>query len=531
MTFRKLAALILFSLCQVLPMTACAQAGKAQNKPITSDDYDHQLAVKCVNGTFVGKRKQQVDSWKGIPYVKEQPVGQNRWQEPAPAEPRDGVFEAYNFGPIAWQPSLLFLPELKAAAKSEACQSLNIWRNAQDQTPNKAVMVWIHGGGFSMGSSSQSLYDGHNLVAAHPDVIMVSVNYRLNVFGFMDLSGVPGGENYPNAGNLGLMDQAEAIHWIHENIAAFGGNPQNITIFGESAGGCSVCYLPFVPRAKGLIARVIAESGNYSFSTSVEKARETTEKVLKRLNCKNMQDLLKQDARKMAQAVADMSFEFWPVRDGRIIPQDAYAAVAAGELKDIPFLCGCNKDEMRTFVMGLGGSGKFAQNMKPWMDTQASALPPELRNALQTHLDKLPQDDFARALDWSNQTLFFLPCCWQMECHAKAGGRCYQYLFAIEAKNPALGAFHGAEIAYVLNNLQHSPLPMKGKSQIIPQQLQTLWINFAKHGVPSADGITWPCYDTSTRQVMRITEKGLHVDTACKEYDPAIFPLAQFFLR
>ncbi|MBQ6968745.1 MAG: carboxylesterase family protein, partial [Synergistaceae bacterium] len=218
------------------------RAQYGENKPITDGNYDKSLAVKCVNGTFVGKNNDGVIAYKGIPFVGKQPVGELRWKAPVNVVPDDGVYEAYYIGK---NPCQLENRSQVAAlyVQGEDCLYLNVWR-ADDGGTKKPVMVWIHGGAFEYGGTAEPREDGGNFVRENPDVIFVSIAYRLGAFGFLHLSHLPDGNDYPDAQNLGIMDQMMALKWIHENVANFGGDPDNVTIWGESAGGDSVTTLP-----------------------------------------------------------------------------------------------------------------------------------------------------------------------------------------------------------------------------------------------------------------------------------------------
>lgn len=198
-----------------------------ENKKITGD-YDKSLAVKCVNGTFVGRRNAGVIAYKGIPFTGKPPVGSLRWKAPADCVPDDGVYEAYYNAKSARQ-KVSDTERASLYYQSEDCLYLNIWK-ADDSTTKKPVMVWIHGGAFELGGTVEPVSELHNFVKENPEVIAVSITYRLGVFGFFHLSHLSDGKDYPDAQNLGLMDQIAALKWIHENIANFGGDPDNVTI-------------------------------------------------------------------------------------------------------------------------------------------------------------------------------------------------------------------------------------------------------------------------------------------------------------
>ena len=187
--------------------------------------------------------------FKGIPFVGEQPGGKNRYKAPVPFEADDGVYEAYFYEKSPCQ-EVEESEEASFYPQSEACLYLNVWKNMDDTSEKKPVMVWIHGGAFEQGGTVEPLYQGFNFAKANPDVTLVTITYRIGAMGFIHLSQLPDGADYPDAQSLGLLDQQMALRWIYENIVGFGGDPQNITVFGESAGGCSVTLLPLMPEAK-----------------------------------------------------------------------------------------------------------------------------------------------------------------------------------------------------------------------------------------------------------------------------------------
>ena len=240
------------------------QALYGENRPITDGNYDKSLAARCINGTFVGKMDDGVIAYKGIPFVGRQPVGELRWKAPVDVTADDGVYEAYYFGKCP--------PQIESYAQmgslypqGEDCLYLNVWTAAKASEEKKPVLVWIHGGAYEIGGVAEPREEGTNFVRENPDVIFVSIEYRLNVFGFLHLSHLPDGADYQDAQNLGMMDQMMALKWVHENIAAFGGDPDNVTIIGQSAGGGSVTLLPLIEGSHAYFKSVIAESGSPGF--------------------------------------------------------------------------------------------------------------------------------------------------------------------------------------------------------------------------------------------------------------------------
>ena len=281
-----------FCMCSCSAQTeeikAKMQALYGENR-IIEGAFDETLAVRCGNGTFVGLKNGDVVSYKGIPYA-EAPVGELRWKPPVDAMDSNAVREACYFGPSPVQtewPSEVgsYYPQ------SEDCLTLNIWTNRSGPSSGKSVMVFFHGGSYGWGAVSDPIYDGHNLIEKYDDVILVTVEYRLGIFGFIDFSSVPGGEAYAESGNLGLLDQVCALRWIRKNIAAFGGDPDNVTVFGESAGAGSVSLLPLIDGTEGLFRRVIAESGSVALTYGKEECRNLTNLLLEESGCSTMEEL------------------------------------------------------------------------------------------------------------------------------------------------------------------------------------------------------------------------------------------------
>ena len=325
------------------------------NRELTGQNYDAALAVKCHNGTFVGTERDGVRSFKGIPYAMP-PVGRRRWKAPEAAARDDGVYEARFFGK-----SCIQTEEASERAslymQGEDCLTLNIWtccRN-EESSADKAVMVFIHGGSYGWGGSSDPLYDGHNFVQRHREVVLVTINYRIGLFGFIDFSKVKGGEAYRESGNLGLLDQICALNWIRRNIRGFGGDPEKVTLFGESAGASSVSLLPLIDSAQGLFKRVIAESGSIAFTYSREEAQALTAKLLGETGASCMEELeaIEEDSlRKINKKLNDHNI--FPVRDGIVLPEDLYEAYQGGKGAGIDMLIGTNADETRYWIGEMG---------------------------------------------------------------------------------------------------------------------------------------------------------------------------------
>ena len=252
--------------------------------------------------------------------------------------------------------------------QGEDCLYLNIWMADEAGDQKKPVMVWIHGGAYEIGGTPEPCQEGTAFVDENPDIILVSIEYRLNALGFLRLSHLPDGADYPDAQNLGLMDQMAALKWVHENIAGFGGDPDNVTIFGQSAGGGSVSLLPLVEGAHQYFRRVIAQSGSPAFCRFTEQSIECTDALMEALGCETVADLMNTDINKIVQtaSVVLMMPITTPERDGVFLPKEAFEAYENGMARDFDILQGCTKDESTYFVAepGLEEFMPWAENCK-----------------------------------------------------------------------------------------------------------------------------------------------------------------------
>ena len=428
------------------------RARYGENHRITGE-YNKDLAVKCINGTFVGVKDGDVIAYKGIPFVGEQPVGKNRFKKPVPFGTDEGVYEAYHFAKGSLQPESQDDAGALAVV-GEDCLYLNIWTNAANTDRKKPVMVWIHGGGFTQGSTVNPLYEGYNFVRDNSEVIFVSIAYRLGGLGFIHLSHLPDGKDYPDAQNLGLLDQTMALKWVHENIAAFGGDPENVTIFGESAGCGSVTMLPLIPEARCYFRHVIAQSGTPVFSSSTEEAIAATNELLEALGCKTVADLCACPAEKIADTAGTiLALRDWPERDGKLIPLDPYGAYLDGEAREIDILEGCNKDEMGQFACFMTPAG-FTEYFNARYDYRFSTMTAEDVEKAKSFMDNTAGNRFFKTFKFGDQVFFLAPVFRMSENHTAAGGRTYHYYFRVETSKPYFLSGHAAELPPVLNNPQ-----------------------------------------------------------------------------
>ena len=499
------------------------RAQYGENKKIIDGNYDKSLAVKCINGTFVGKKTDNIVAFRGIPYVGQPPVGNLRWKDPVDIVPDDGVYEAYYNAKSARQRES-FSEAASLYYQSEDCLYLNIWKAQSEvkanevKTEKKPVMVWIHGGAFEMGGTIDPTHDCHNFVKENPDVVVVTIAYRLGIFGFLHLSHLPDGKDYPNAQNLGLLDQMMALKWVHENIEGFGGDPDNVTIFGESAGAASVTLLPLMKGSQKYFKRVIAQSGAPVFTRSEEQAIECTNELMESFGCKTVADLQKVDVDQFLKATEVLMLRVWAERDGKNLPQDPYEAYANGAAKDIDLLQGCNKDEMGYFISGFGleaynafEAERYAKKMAQLTDEEKPLVEGYCKDVIAT-----PEySSISRLFD---QFVFIAPLIRMSENQTIAGGKSYTYFFTVESSVPLMKSGHAVELSTVFNHPEITDDTGRAFDATFSKTLRKMWVQFAKTGNPSLsadqspDGKAkeWPLYDLENKQLMIFDEFDIH---------------------
>ncbi|MBR5396070.1 MAG: carboxylesterase family protein [Bacteroidaceae bacterium] len=491
------------------------------NKKITDGNYDKTLAVKCINGTFVGKKAENIISYKGIPFVGQQPVGNLRWKAPVDVTPSNDVYEAYNYSKAPVQ-----APGDPAVENGmdENCLYLNIWKAEEASAEKKPVIVWIYGGGFEVGGATDPQYDCTNLVKENPEVIIVTINYRVSFLGFLHLSHLSDGKEYQDAANLGLMDQLMALKWVNENIAGFGGDPDNVTIWGESAGGGSCSLLPLVKGSHKYFKRVIAQSGAPTQTRSVEEAIEITNNFMEELGCKTVADLQKLSAEKLAETWAKLygfyqvlGIRTFPERDGKFLPLNTWEAYANGAAKDIEFLQGCNKDEMNTFLGAIGvdrwnewAPGRKAEKLAKHTE--------EERALVESYCSEITGESYEPTVRLLSQYMFIAPQIRLSEEQTKGGGKSYTYYYTVESALPLIKAGHATELSVVFNHPEMNGFTGRTYDATFCKTVRKMWIQFAKTGNPSltaeqsptGKAIEWPLYDTGDKQVMVLDEQDIH---------------------
>ena len=460
--------------------------------------------------------------FKGIPFAQP-PVGDLRWREPQPVKAWTGARDATAFGAPCAQNS----GGRPMQNSSEDCLFLNVWTPEWPARSRKPVMFWIHGGGNYGGTASTPNFDGESL--ARHGVVLVTANYRLTVFGFFAHPALTQESPHHASGNYGLMDQIAALKWVRDNIGRFGGDPGNVTIFGQSAGAVDVNVLTTSPLAKGLFQRGIAESGTvtrnpddatlgmtalgavmkvkdgpvtYSDAAALAEAEKNGEELMHRLNLKAMRSLPAED---LLKAVAAPRMAIGPANgvivDGWVIPKPPAEIFAKGQEQKVALIVGNNSRER----------------------TPPQAAPQDLAKAMEAMYGPLAQKAFAlyginanpapdplygnQAAQWVVDSMYRCPVVAQLAWHAAAGNAAYEYQFDRAAPGrEALGSTHGAEVAYVFGRLSPS---YAAADQDISTAMQQYWTNFAKNGNPNGASLPpWPKFDGSARAYLEFTDNG-----------------------
>ncbi len=462
-------------------------------------EYDKTLAVKCLNGTFVGQVNDEVRVFRGIPYAR-QPVDFRRWKRPEPAPDSDKVFEAYYNGKTPVQ-TQIDSERASYYPQGEDCLYLNIWSSTDFE--NKAVMVFFHGGSYGWGGTADPLYNGHNFVKAHPDVVMVTVGYRVGLLGFVDFRYIEGGEAFPDAPNLGILDQIEALRWIKKNISSFGGDPNNVTIFGESAGGGSVSLLPIIKDAKGLFNRVIAQSGSVALTFSKEECRDYTMKLIDGAGVENMNDLMKLSENEIIALNTRLDLDNnFPQRDGRLIPEDPYLPYKNGATADVDMIIGTNSNELNYWIGELGGIVPFRFGLPVKLENDLKRLTKADKARVKKFMDNQSGHSMWRIAELYNEVMFRLPAIKQAEFHSQNGGNVYMYYWREPSAIMFRGACHAVELAYVFGNTDETIYTGTPADKELSELVMNIWSSFAKTGNPSTEGLEWAEFDSLKRATM-----------------------------
>ncbi len=493
-------------------------------------DYDQSLSARCENGIFVGRKSESICEFRGIPFAKP-PVGKLRWKAPEPVESSDIVMQAYYNGKSPIQTEW---PSEQASyyPQGEDCLYLNIWKNLDDTTPDKPVMVFIHGGSYGWGGTADPMYDGKNFVSAHPDIILVSIGYRIGLMGFVDLSYFEGGEDYPDAPNLGILDQIEALRWIQRNIRAFGGNPKNVTIFGESAGGGSVSLLPMIPCAKGLFCRVIAESGSVALTFSKEECREFSKKLKHMSGAQSVSQLQRLSEFDLQQINEKLNqYNNFPQRDGKLIPLNPYKPYENGETADVDMLIGTNAEEMNYWIEEVGGMTPYRLLSSIKFENDMKILSASDKKRVRDFISLKKEERIWRMSRFYDEMMFRLPAVEQARLHSKNGGKTYMYYWTVPSTLPMHKACHAVELAYVFGNRDETIYTGEPADKSLSDTVMQMWTNFARTGDPSTDSLTWERYSEPERATMVIDRHPYMQNDILRSQRELLSPLLRYMIN
>lgn len=487
----------------------------------------HVVQTGC--GWIRGVREESVLVFRGIPYAQP-PIGPLRFRPPHKPMAWGGVRDACSYGPAPMQVGSPITAQmgLEPPEVHEDCLYLNVWTPAADNA-RRPVLVWLYGGAWVTGAGSLPLYNGARL-AARGDVVVVTLNYRLGLFGFLRGTGVCGAA-LDTTGNEGLLDQIAALEWVRDEIAGFGGDPQNVTVCGQSAGARSAALLTIMPQAHGLVHKVIQQSGGLALRQTLTSADGVMHRLLDAASltpaqASTLRDVPAATLLALQQRITPRTggHFYGPVADGDLIPVHPFDAVATGASRGIPLLCGTNLDET-----------KFFRVMDPAVDTLNEAgLLARCRALVATagHAERMIETyrtaRQARGAETSPPELWFAlagdqayraPIMRQAEQHAVHTPQTYAYVFAWRspAQGGRLGAAHCMEIPFVFGRLDDPGMgPLTGQGgavQRLSEHMMDAWIAFARTGNPATEALpAWPAYTANRRATMVFDESVTVVD-------------------
>ena len=461
--------------------------------PLQSEEVEIQINANDSSFLANYDDEKELFIFRGIPFA-EPPVGELRWQSPIPVK-QSQVVDARTFKPACMQDTyttewyhdvIESFDQDKSMFQhvesvSEDCLYLNIWTQSIDSSGKKPVMVWIYGGNDVGGWTYEPDYLGHNL--AQKDVVVVSIPYRLNIFGFFNH---PEMEN--QSGNFGLEDEILALQWVKDNIAQFGGDPENITLFGESAGGAHVSYHIASPLSEGLFDRGIIQSGGYNLSNpsrlnSLDDANKLALETQNKAGVLNFNELTQLSSNELLQISSNLYHPYHPIVDGELIPDNITKIFNEGVLNDVDVMIGSNKNEDLLYV-----------DENPTLEDVSELIEWHHPNKVDEILGMLDMSDLRMAMDrfGTNQDTA-CPSILIARSMAKTGNHVYQYLFAKKREgSEKILAYHGAEIPYVFNT-HDAFLPTTEEDLKLSEQMMEYWTEFAKKGTPNSvdNPVTW----------------------------------------
>jgi para-nitrobenzyl esterase len=506
----------------LLMLVVIADKDTAASKTAAARTPTPELRIDsgALRGLVVGDKKD-VHVYKGIPYAAST-AGVNRWKPPQPVTPWQGVRDCFEFGAACPQkipPLFANIPEMAIRAPfNEDCLFANVWTPAERKSDKLPVLYWIHGGGYIMGAASQSLYDGEEL--ARLGCVVVSINYRVGLFGFLAHAALSQESSQGVSGNYGLLDQIEGLHWVKRNISAFGGDPDHVAIFGESAGGGSVLCLMVSPQARGLFQAAIAQSAptmNMIRLREAPSGQETAEQAGQRFMAAcGLNDsvdagrMRKIDAKALVEAGGTEPGPGAPLRlkpgpqivapvvDGQVIPDNPNVLFASGREHSVPMIVGNTRDEMSMMLLGTKLPADAAAYEKKLKDDFG-----ELGEAVaKAYPASNPREIRAAAIQLTSDLTFVSETRAIARTHSAAGQKTFRYQFSRgtnRAMLKPLGAHHGAEVAFLFQR----PVGRDESETRTARAMGQYWINLAVTGDPNGQGLpNWPYYRPDSEEMI-----------------------------
>ncbi len=463
--------------------------------------------VSVENGLLAvpGADSHSVRAFRGIPFAAP-PMGPLRWRPPEAPVPWTGVRPVDAFGANAMQAKVYGDLDPFMEGVSEDCLFLNVWTPAASADERCPVLFWVHGGGFIAGHGAEPRYDGAHLAAR--GIVVVTSNHRLGAFGFLAHPELTAESPHKASGNYGLLDQIAALAWVKRNIASFGGDPDCVTIAGESAGSISVCGLMASPLAAGLFQRAIGESGALFSAAPNEPDRSLAAaerygvSFAEALGARSLAEMRALPADRIV-AATPTDHTFWPIADGHVLPQSPAEIFAAGRQNDVTLLAGWNRDEGFNFDIAAGTGMSFAEVVRQRFGARADGI-----------FRLYPTDDPQSARDFGGDLIIVQPTWAWIGAQAKTGTKpVYRYRFERAPTVPAdwfddrpsenAGAFHAAEIVYVFDTFSAFPWAYSEADRRTSAAMSAYWVNFVKSGDPNGPDLPeWPAFSAQDRRIM-----------------------------
>jgi para-nitrobenzyl esterase len=506
MNTRRLIVMAATAAC--IAFSSVPRVGRSSTMPDTSH-ASNRPTVDAPAGMVEGRAEGALRVFKGIPYASP-PVGPARWKPPGPLPRWAGVRSATEFGPACPQPEARLSTIYKddPGPMSEDCLTLNVWTPADAR--KAPVFVWIHGGAFAGGSGREAVYDGTRLAAQ--GIVVVTINYRLGVLGFLAHPELSAESPLGTSGNYGLLDQIEALRWVQRNIGTFGGDASNVTIAGESSGGLSVVYLMTAPEARGLFSKAIAQSSYLISAPELKQkkfgtpaAEDIGKYVAAKLGAPNIAALREIDARALVDAARAAGYAPFPTIDGKVLPRQLVDVFDRGEQAPVPLLAGFNSGEIRSLAMLI----------TPPLLPAAPATAAEYERIIRERYLDL-SDEFLRLYPGSDVRESMLATTrdalygWTAErlVRKQTGLGVPAYLYLFDHGYPAadaasLHAFHASELPYQFGTLDRTPplwpkIPATKQEADLSAAMVGYWASFARTGRPvAANEPDWPGYGST----------------------------------